>query len=79
MKLDGSTYLWILAFCVAITLIWLALWLNRKRFLRRICRGRIDEGWTRSQVGQILTQARQQRLINHQDELLLREELKLEG
>jgi hypothetical protein len=74
---NGTVFLYLFIFCPVMTLIWLALWLNRRRIIRRICQRHLDKG-CRNLADQALTRARDQRLINHQDELLLRDELGLQ-
>jgi hypothetical protein len=77
MHVDPTVFLYLFIFSLAATLIWLALYLNRRRIIRRIARRHLQRG-SRSRADQTLTQARIKRLINHQDELLLREELGLQ-
>jgi hypothetical protein len=74
---NGMVYLYILIADLLATVLWLVIYLNRRRIIRRIARRHIQHG-SRSRAGLTLTRAREQRLINHQDELLLREELGLQ-
>jgi hypothetical protein len=71
---NGNVFLYILIADLVATLLWLAIYLNRRRIIRRIARRYLDRG-LRSRADRTLTRAREQRLINHQDELLLRDEL----
>lgn len=75
---NGFVFLYVLGFCLIVTIIWYMLWTNRRRIVRRIVRRRYLERGQRRLAGLALTHAREQRLINHQDELLLRDELGLQ-
>jgi hypothetical protein len=77
MQIEPTAFLYLFIFSLVATLIWLSLWLNRRRIIRRIIRRHLDRGYFRL-ARQTLTRAREQRLINHQDELLLRDELGLQ-
>jgi hypothetical protein len=77
MHIDPTVFLYLFIFSLVATLIWLALWLNRRRIIRRIVRYHMEKVG-RIRANQALTRAREQRLINHQDELLLRDELGLQ-
>jgi hypothetical protein len=63
-----NTWLFILSFALVPTVLYLALWLNRKRIVRWAIRRHAG------QADRLITQARIQRLINARDEQTLRRE-----
>jgi hypothetical protein len=77
LPISGNVFLYLLIADLVATALWLAIYLNRRRIIRRIARRHLKQG-SRIRADRTLTRAREQRLINHQDELLLRDELGLQ-